>query len=238
MSAFLYGTALQLKLDIRSKTMLITCYIVPLIFYAFMGAIFTSIDPEARNTLIQSMTVFVISMGALVGLPPSLVEIYGSDIKNVYKANGVPLYLGIASSFISAFIHLMIMCLIILITAPIAFDAVLPVNIPLHFVSLAIFTTVSLSIGCVLGLLSKNQSKLNMYSQIIFLPSIMLSGIMFPIDLLPKAFEYIGMIFPASWGNLMMTSSRLEIKYLLPLAVIFIASITVTCIALIKKAKL
>ena len=32
------------------------------------------------------MTVMGVSMGALLGLPPSLVEIYGSDIKKMYKA--------------------------------------------------------------------------------------------------------------------------------------------------------
>lgn len=37
MSAFLFGVALQWKLDIRSKTLLITCYIVPLLFFAIMG---------------------------------------------------------------------------------------------------------------------------------------------------------------------------------------------------------
>lgn len=95
MKAFLYGVALQWKLDIRSKTLLITCYIVPLLFFAVMGGIFTSINPEAKSTLIQSMTVMGVSMGALIGLPPSLAEIYGSDIKKVYKANGVPLYLGL-----------------------------------------------------------------------------------------------------------------------------------------------
>ena len=95
MSAFLYGVSLQWKLDIRSKTLLITCYIVPLLFFAVMGGIFTSVMPEARYTLIQSMTVFGVTMGALIGLPPSLVEIYSSDIKKVYKANGVPLYLGL-----------------------------------------------------------------------------------------------------------------------------------------------
>ena len=31
------------------------------------------------------MTVFGVTMGALIGLPPSLVEIYSSDIKKVYK---------------------------------------------------------------------------------------------------------------------------------------------------------
>ena len=53
MKAFLYGVALQWKLDIRSKTLLITCYIVPLLFFAVMGGIFTSINPEAKSTLIS-----------------------------------------------------------------------------------------------------------------------------------------------------------------------------------------
>ncbi|NLV74453.1 MAG: ABC transporter permease, partial [Chloroflexi bacterium] len=37
MSGFLYGVALQCKLDIRSKNLLVTCYIVPLIFFLLMG---------------------------------------------------------------------------------------------------------------------------------------------------------------------------------------------------------
>ena len=67
MGAFLYGVSLQWKLDIRSKTLLITCYIVPLLFFAIMGGIFASVMPEARYTLIQSMTVFGVTMGALIG---------------------------------------------------------------------------------------------------------------------------------------------------------------------------
>ena len=80
MKAFLYGTALQWRLDLRSKSLLITCYVVPLLFYALMGGIFTSINPESKATLIQSMTVMGVSMGALIGLPPSLVEHYLSLI--------------------------------------------------------------------------------------------------------------------------------------------------------------
>ena len=85
MGAFLYGVFLQWKLDIRSKTLLITCYIVPLLFFAVMGGIFTSVMPQAKDTLIQSMTVFGVTMGALIGLPPSLVEIYSTDIKKFIK---------------------------------------------------------------------------------------------------------------------------------------------------------
>ena len=72
MNALIYGIFLQWKLDIRSKNMLITCYLVPLLFFAVMGGIFTSIMPETKDTLIPAMTVFGVSMGSLIGLPPSL----------------------------------------------------------------------------------------------------------------------------------------------------------------------
>ena len=237
MSAFLYGVSLQWKLDIRSKTLLITCYIVPLLFFAVMGGIFTSVMPEARYTLIQSMTVFGVTMGALIGLPPSLVEIYSSDIKKVYKANGVPLYLGLVLTNISAYIHLFIMSIILYIAAPLAFNAEIPENPMLYFASLAIFIAVSLSIASIIGLAVKDQAKTSMVSIIIFLPSIMLSGIMFPIELLPKAFEIVGKIFPASWGYRVMADSTFQLENLLPLVAILILAICVCGILLRKVDK-
>ena len=200
MNGFLYGVVLQWKLDIRSKSLLVTCYIVPLIFFLLMGGIFTSVMPEMRSTLIQSMIVMSVSMGAFIGLPPSLIETYGSDIKKIYKANGVPVCLGLVTMFISAFIHLMITCIVIVLLASILFEAALPTQLPFFFLALAIYMIVSLSIGSVLGLTIKNQAKLTMTAQLVFLPSIMLSGIMFPIHLLPEFLEMTGRIFPAFWG--------------------------------------
>lgn len=237
MGAFLYGVSLQWKLDMRSKTLLITCYIVPLLFFAIMGGIFTSVMPEARYTLIQSMTVFGVTMGALIGLPPSLVEIYGSDIKKVYKANGVPLYLGLALTNISAYIHLFFMSIILYIAAPLVFDAEIPENSGMYFISLAIFIAVSLSIASIIGLAVKDQAKTSMVSILVFLPSIMLSGIMFPIELLPKAFEMAGKIFPASWGYKLMADSTFRLENLMLLTVIFILAICVCSILLRKVDK-
>ncbi len=204
MSGFWYGLLLQLKLDIRSKTLLLTCYIVPLIFFLLMGGIFTSVMPEMKSTLIQSMIVMSVSMGAIIGLPPSLAETYGSDIQKVYKANGVPIYLGFVTIFLSTFVHLMISSLVIIILAPLIFEASLPAQLPYFFLGLTMNIIVALGIGGVLGLVVKNRAKLTMVSQLVFLPSIMLSGIMFPIDLLPDVLLIIGRIFPASWGYQLM----------------------------------
>ena len=35
MNAFMYGIVLQWKLDLRNKDMLLTYYVVPLVFFAF-----------------------------------------------------------------------------------------------------------------------------------------------------------------------------------------------------------
>ena len=236
MNGFLYGIALQWKLDIRSKSMLVTCYIVPLIFFLFMGGIFTSVMPEMRSTLIQSMIVMSVSMGAFIGLPPSLIETYGSDVKKVYKANGVPLYLGLVTMFLSAFVHLMISSVIILLLAPILFEATLPVQLPFFFLALAIYIIVSLSIGSILGLTVKNQAKLTMIAQLVFLPSIMLSGIMFPIEFLPDFIKTIRYIYPASWGYRLMLDYGFHLQNLWYLIAIFFAVIIV-CGIILKKQK-
>lgn len=236
MNAFLYGVALQWKLDIRSKSLLVTCYLVPLVFFALMGGIFTSITPEMKATLIQTMTVMGVSMGAFTGMPPSILETYRSDIKKVYQANGVPLYLSLISMFLSTFTHLFLMCIILLLIAPLAFDAALPASLPLYFASLTIFMAVSLSVGSILGLLVKNHSKLTMISQLIFLPSIMLSGIMFPIDLLPRPLQLIGKAFPASWGYALMLDDGFQLKNIGCLLVLLLASLMLSGL-LLKRIK-
>ena len=236
MKALLYGIALQWKLDIRSKTLLITCYMVPLLFFAIMGGIFTSIMPESKDTLIPAMTVMGVSMGALIGLPPSLVEIYGSDIKKVYKANGIPIYFGFITTTFSAMIHLLLMSVIIYAIAPFAFEAKLPNQSVFYFISLIIFIMISLSIGSILGLVMKKQAKVTMISQLVFLPSIMLSGIMFPMELLPKALETVGKIFPASWGYRLLSETGFRLETLLPLLSIFLIA-ALACAVLLHKVK-
>lgn len=225
MSALIYGIRLQFRMDIRSRTLLVTCYLVPLLFFAVMGGIFTSLMPEAKDTLIASMTVMGVSMGALIGVPPSLLEIYGTDIRKMYRVGEAPRFFGLISLVILAFVHLMIMSGLILAIAPAAFDAKLPKNIGLYFAKLSLFLIVSLALSCVLGLAVKNQAKLTMLSQVFFLPSILLSGIMFPSRLLPFALERAGKLFPAAWGYRLLTGVDDGGKSLLALLALLLVSV-------------
>ena len=234
MGAFLYGIGLQFKMDIRSRSLLVTCYLVPLLFFAVMGGIFTSIMPGSEKTLIQSMTVMGVSMGALIGVPPSLAVIYGTDVRKMYQANGAPLWYGLITLTVSAFIHLLIMSGIILAAAPVMFHAEVPSGLLLYFVKLSLFIIASLGIAGVLGMLEKNQAKLTMLCQAAFLPSILLSGIMFPSNLLPGILEKLGKLFPAAWGYLLLTENESGMGEVFPLGIIFGAAV-LACAILIRR---
>ncbi len=234
MNAFFYGVALQLKLDIRSRSLFVTCYAVPLLFFLLMGSIFTSVMPEMKETLIPAMIILGVSMGAFIGLPPSLLETYGSDIKKVYKANGVSLYSGLATMLLSTFIHLMILCVVILLLAPVLFQADFPVHIPRFFLALALYLAASLGLGAILGLAVKSQAKLTTVSQIIFLPSIMLSGTMFPTELLPEFLKTIGKFFPATWGYRLMLEPNFPFGRVWYLLLVLLGA-AIICILLLKK---
>ncbi len=214
-----------------------TYYVVPLVFFGFMGGMFTSIDPNAYKTLIQSMTIFGVTMGAFLGSPIPLVELYSSEMKKIYIVNGIPLWTSVVTNLISGFIHLLIMSLVIFFIAPLVFDAVIPNNLVTYFISLIIFIVTSLSVGTILGLFVNSVSKLTMISQFIFLPSIMLSGIMFPSDMLPNALQNIGKIFPATWGYLNLREEILVFTNILPLLLFIVLAIVISVFGLRRIRK-
>lgn len=236
MKPFIYQIGLNWKLNFRSKELLVHYYVVPLVFYLFVGGVFTTILPDANKTLIQVMSVFAITMGGVLGSPYPLVEFYHSDIKKAYQVGKIPLWTIAASNFISGIMHLFVMSLIILLSAPVIFEAQLPVNLLVYLFSLLLFIAVSLSVGMVFGLFFKSAAKMGMATQLVFLPSIMLSGIMFPLEMLPSFLQVVGKLLPATWGfELMCAGDFLGINILVQLT--FLVIMVVASGIKIKKIK-
>ncbi len=236
MKAVLFGIGLQWKLDLRNRGVLLTYYAVPLVFFLFISGIFTSINPEAYKTLIPAMTVFGVSMGAFLGAPAPLIEMYGGEVKKAYRVGGIPLWTPAVNNLISGMVHLLMMSLLIYLLAPILFHASIPASTPAYFASLAVFIAACLCVGTLLGLLLKSVAKLTMISQLIFLPSVMLSGIMFPAGMLPDALQTIGRILPAAWGFQALNDGGLDGAALLVLAGFITAALALS-IWRIKKLK-
>jgi ABC-2 type transport system permease protein len=201
-----------------------------------MSIVFTSIMPETKETLIASMSIFAVTMGSLVGTPGTIIEYFKVDIKKSFKSSNIPLWVIPLTSFVSSFVNLLFVCLIIFVTAPIFFEAEKPLNILMYFSSYALFLVATLCLGIILGLYSKSVSKLTMYSQLVFLPSMMLSGIMFPAEMLPSFLRYIGLIFPATHGMKLLSGETVDFFSVIFLVLIIVISLFLIIIKL-KKLK-
>ena len=198
MKAFITHLGIQLRLDFRNRGTLLVYYIIPLVFYIVMGAVFSSIMPDTKETLGAAMSIFGITMGAVLGLPPTLVEMRQSGTLRAYRVSGVPGWAVLLAKSLSACLNLIAVSAIIAVTAPLLFGAGVPGHIGAYCVTVFLLVVASIAVGILIGVLAKNQSSATILSQAVFLPSLLLSGIMFPASMLPDPLEWLGKVFPAS----------------------------------------
>jgi len=199
MNAFSKHLLVQFKMDIREHGTLLTYYLVPLVFYLVMGAVFSSINPLAKQTLSATMVIFAITMGAVLGIPAPIVKMRESGVLRAYRVCGIPGWAVLLIHAFSAFLHLLAVSIIIIITAPLFFGASYPQSFPGYFLTLFILLFTSIALGLLIGVVARGQSVATMLSQLIFLPTMMLSGIMFPASMLPAALRVFGHILPATY---------------------------------------
>lgn len=200
MNAFLKYLWIQLKMDLRDKGTLLNYYLVPLLFFFVMGSVFSSINPVMQATLAATMTIFSVTMGAVMGSPSPVVKMRESGTLRAFKVNGIPGTAVLSVQAISAFVHLLLVSLIIYLISPAAFHSDLPQKPLLYFAVLAVLLLASIGIGLLIGVVARGPSFATMLSMVIFLPSLLLSGIMFPATMLPKAFLLLGRAFPATYA--------------------------------------
>lgn len=201
MKAILKQISIQLKMDVRDKGTLLVFYLVPLGFYLTVGAVFSSVNEEIKPILSATMTIFSVTMGAVIGIPPTIVKIKETGVIRAYKVNGIPTGNVILAIGLSAFIHLTLVSIVISLSAPFLYGAHAPKSIGGYIVPLFALIFCSIAIGLLIGAVSKNTQNATLLSQAVFMPSLMLSGIMFPARMLPEPLRLVGNIFPATHVN-------------------------------------
>lgn len=196
MSAFINHFLFEFRTGIRNKTLLIMNYLLPLGFYLMMGFVMGGIMPEFLKTMIPAMVVFAILSAAFLGIPDPLVNARENGILRSYKINGVPASSVLVIPTLTTMLHLTIATILITASAPLLFDAQLPVNwvnFGVVFLAMA-FACAGLSV--LIGVISPNTRGTVLWSQLFFIPSNLLGGMMFPYSMLPEAAKKAAQILP------------------------------------------
>lgn len=200
MRAFANHFAFEFHTGLRNKTLLLMMYLLPLGFHFMMGFMMVDINPFFLETMIPAMVIFALLSGMILGLPQPLVEARETGIFRSYKINEVPAASILAIPALSAFIHATIASLVIVLTGALVFNAPLPVNwLPFVLVFLVIVLTCS-GLGVLIGVISASSRVTVLWSQLIYLPSMMAGGLMVPLQMLPEALMRVARLLPASYA--------------------------------------
>jgi ABC-2 type transport system permease protein len=198
MKAFAYHFSFEFRTGIRNKNLFLMYYLFPLGFYLLIGLIMPQINPAFLETMIPAMVVFTILVGTMLGLPDPLVTAREAGIFRSYKINGVPAFSILAIPALTTFLHAILASAIITATAPLFFDAILPESWP-YFILVSLVTTFACAgLGVLIGVISPNSRMTVLWSQLIFVPSMLLGGLMMPYSFLPQAAGKIAQLLPAT----------------------------------------
>ena len=200
MTAFTNHFLFEFKTGLRNPSAMMMFYLLPLGFYAVMGFVMVAINPDFKELLLPAMIIFAIMSSTILGLPNGLVEFREAGIYRSFKINGVPAVSILTIPTLSTVFHSLIVALIISLTATPLFDAPLPENwFGLLLVTLlAAFTFGTL--GMLIGVVSSSTRAVVLWSQLIYLPSILLGGMMIPIALLPETIQKISGLLPSTYA--------------------------------------
>lgn len=198
MNAFSHHFSFEFRTGIRNKNLLMLFYLFPLGFYLMMAVIMVGINPLFLEVLIPAMVIFAILAATMLGLPDPLVNARETGIFRSYKINGVPASSILAIPALTTALHLTIVAAIITISAPLLFDAPAPKNW-LNYVLVFLVTVIACSgIGVLIGVISANTRSAILWSQLIFIPSMLLGGLMIPYSMLPAAAQKVAQLLPTT----------------------------------------
>lgn len=198
MTAFAQHFAFEFKTGLRNPNLLLLNYLFPLGFYAMMGLVMTQINPGFTETMVPAMVVFAIMASTILGLPGPLVESREAGVFRSFKINGVPALSILTIPVMTTIFHVLITSTLIVLTGPALFKGIAPV----HWGAFALVALVTAfacgAFGALIGVISANAQATVLWSQLIFVPSMLIGGLMLPLSLLPKAILPFSALLPTS----------------------------------------
>lgn len=198
MKAFLNHFSFEFRTGIRNKTLLLMNYLFPLGFFLLMGFIMPGINPPFREDIIPAMIVFGVLAATLLGIPDPLVNARENGIFRSYKINGIPSLPILVIPALTTILHLVIVAVIITVTAPLLFQAALPVNWLNYVIIFFALTLACSGLSVLIGVISPSSRLTVLWSQLFFVPSMLLGGLVLPYSMLPDIAGKFAQLLPAT----------------------------------------
>ena len=196
--ALLHHAAFEFGSGLRNRAMLLLLYLFPLGFFLIAGGLMIGLNPGFREVVIPAMVVFALMAGCLLGLPDPIVAAREAGIFRSFKIHGVPASNILLLPGAAIIAHLTLVAAIITIAAPLLFDAPLPASFGAYVGVFLAAAAAHAGLGLLIAVVSASTRATVLWSQLVFLPSVMLGGLMVPSEMIPDTFALLARLLPAT----------------------------------------
>ena len=197
MSAFISHFSFEFRTGIRDRTLLLMNYILPVGLYFMLGFLMTELNPFFEEIVIPAMILLAILFSVIIGLPNPLIAAREAGIFRSYKINGVPAVSILTIPALTTILHTVVVAAVITVTAPLLFGAAAPAS----WLGFALFFLLAafahLGLGLLIGVISSSMRTVVLWTQLIFIPSMMM-GVMIRLGDLPDALSRVALLLPAA----------------------------------------
>jgi len=198
MTAFFHHFMYDFRVGLRNKSLLLLNYLFPVGVYVIIGLLMTGLNPDFAPTMIPAMILVAIMSCTLLGLPNPIVESRNSGVYRSFRINGVPASSIVIIPMLTSFLHIFLVSAFITFSAGPFFKASMPTHWG-YFIMILILAAFNMaSIGLLIGVVAPNTNAIPLFSQSIFLPAMMLGGLMIPSSLLPPTLYRISLLLPTT----------------------------------------
>lgn len=178
-------------------------------------------NPQLKGALnfVPGVMAFILLIICVLMTAIAIVREKESGTMEILLVSPMKPYIIILAKAIPYFILSILILISILILSVTALELPIKGNLFLLFGISIIFIITNLLIGIVISILTKSQQTAMLISLIgTMLPTLMLSGFMFPVENMPLPMQFVGNLIPAKWyyqivKNIMVKGTGLEVVW-------------------------
>ena len=200
MKAFAVHFAAEFRAGFRDRSRLFMNYLFPLTVFLLMAGLMTGVNPGFKDQMIPAMILFAMMSSFLIFLSSSWIVQREAGIYRSYRINGVPIRDVLLAPATASLAHLVLVSLLMAVLGKFLFGAPWPVDPGLFALGWLLSAAALLGLAMAIGAALSDQRAGMLVAQLVFLPSIMLGGLMMPANLVPSGLSLVSRIFPARWA--------------------------------------
>jgi ABC-2 type transport system permease protein len=198
MNAYIHHFTYDFKTGVREKSKLLMYYLFPLVFFLLVGGLMAAINPGFKETMLPAMLLFGFMCPTLQLFPNLLVGQREAGVFRSYRINGVPAGSIISIPVLSTGLHMIVLSIVISVAGVQIYAGAAPSHIG-GFILAALVSYLSYAgIGVLIGIAAGSVTVATLVCQLIYIPSIILGGLMVPLAVLPPALQKVALLLPAT----------------------------------------